>query len=213
MVFSSSKRRIMLALVDLSRFCKLDRSCSAVHELPVAAQIFDFGSALWASVALGFTCFTDLDDFSPIFEAAAPSTPSQDIESTFARFIDAFVVVAFAFVRFVAVFFCAKSISLSSSEEIVWFTAVFGNFLLVLVGVAFLIAIFSLDILQTIEQIRCSARRNRLQFALTFFFSMAMARHFRYRFCWIYCFSHLPHCPTKSRPIWLHDAVSLAPLT
>lgn len=172
----------MLALVDLSRFCKLDSSCSAVHELPVAARIFDFGSALWASVALGFT-FADLDDFSPIFEAAAPSTPSQDNESTFARFIDAFVIVDFAFVRFVAVFLCAKSISFSSSDEIVWFTAIFGSFLLVLVGVAFLIAIFSLEILQTIEQIRCSARRDMLQFALTFFFSMAMARNFRYRFC------------------------------
>lgn len=172
----------MLALVDLSRFCKLDSSCSAVHELPVAVQFFDFGSAGWASAALDFN-FGDLDDFSPILVADAPSTPSHDNESTFARFVGAFVVVDFAFVRFVVVlFFGGKSISLSSSEEIVSFTVIFGNFLLVLVGVAALVAIFSLETLQTIEQIRCPARQIMLQFALTLFFSMAMARNFHHRF-------------------------------
>lgn len=142
----------MLALVVRSIFCKFDSSCSAVHGLPVAAKHFDFVLASRNSLPLAFTVddFDDFDDFKPIFEADAPSTLSLDGTPTFARFVDVFVVVAFALLRSFAISLDAKLASFSSSEEIDTILSVFGNFLRVFVGDAFLLTDFCLEILHVV---------------------------------------------------------------
>lgn len=193
MVLSSSKRRMMLALVARSIPCKLDRSCSGVHGLPVASKCF--GSASWAVDVVGFT-FADFDENKPIFEANAPSAASSVGASTFARFDAVFVVFALALFRSVAIFVCAKSITFSSSEEITWTFRDFGNLALVFAGVAFFVAVFALDVLVLQSQrirncILCETIIIDTMRSLTFFFSAAMARSCRCRSL------SLLHCPRR----------------
>lgn len=159
MVFSCSKRRMMLQLMLRSIFCKFDSNWSAVHELPVAVYIFRFGcSTSWTASVFGFFV-ADFDEKSPIsvdFDEDTPSLMSLDDATNFARFCaDSLVLVAFARFRSFWIFVYGQPISFLSSEDIVPIFVFFSNFVFLFGGsaAARLLTAFFCETLQTKIQI------------------------------------------------------------